>query len=127
MYLVELLVASAVVPLTFASLAVITLPFTLPIILNLQAAATAAVAEGERTAAAWQDASILDQDQAARSSLIDLGASAADLSGMTALRRSQQLVRPVRWQLAVPFVGLVAVRRLLETARSAAMTAMPQR
>jgi hypothetical protein len=52
MYLVELLVASAVVPLTFASLAVITLPFTLPIILNLQAAATAAVAEGERTAAA---------------------------------------------------------------------------
>jgi hypothetical protein len=46
---------------------------------------------------------------------------------MTALRRSQQLVRPVRWQLAVPFVGLVAVRRLLETARSAAMTAMPQR
>jgi len=36
------------VPLQFTSLAVVTLPFTLPFLLDLQAAGTAAVLEGTR-------------------------------------------------------------------------------
>lgn len=47
-FVVELLVAAVVVPLQFASLAVVTLPLTLPFILDLQAAGPAAVAEGGR-------------------------------------------------------------------------------
>ena len=46
MFVVDLLVACVVVPLQFASLAVVTLPFTLPRILDLQAANAAAVLEG---------------------------------------------------------------------------------
>ncbi|KAI3436805.1 hypothetical protein D9Q98_006215 [Chlorella vulgaris] len=95
LFVVELLVASAVVPLTFASLAVVTIPFTLPIILDLQGAASAAVVEG--------------------------------VSGMAAVQRSQQLLRSVRWQLAVPFVGLLAARRLLEAAKTTLINAMPPR
>lgn len=45
-FMVELLVAAIVVPLQFASLAVITLPVTIPIIVSLQAAAPAAALEG---------------------------------------------------------------------------------
>ena len=45
-FVVELLVAAVVVPLQFASLAVVTLPLTLPVILALQAAGPAAALEG---------------------------------------------------------------------------------
>lgn len=45
---VELLVAAAVVPLQFASLLVVTLPLTLPLILDLQAATPAVIFEGQR-------------------------------------------------------------------------------
>lgn len=45
-FLVELLVAAVVVPMQFASLLVVTLPLTLPLILDLQASAPAAVIEG---------------------------------------------------------------------------------
>ena len=47
-FVVELMVAAVVVPLQFASLAVVTLPLTLPVIVDLQAAAAAAVLEGIR-------------------------------------------------------------------------------
>ncbi|EFN58483.1 hypothetical protein CHLNCDRAFT_140505 [Chlorella variabilis] len=95
MFLVELLVASAVVPLTFASLAVVTIPLTLPLILDLQGAGPAAAVEG--------------------------------VSGMAAVDRSRALLRSIRWQLAIPFVGLVAARRLLEAAKSTLVNAMPPR
>lgn len=46
MVIVELLVAAVVLPLQYASLAVVSLPLTLPWIVELQAAAPAAVVEG---------------------------------------------------------------------------------
>lgn len=51
----------------------------------------------------------------------------AGVSGMAAVQRSQQLLRSVRWQLAVPFVGLLAARRLLEAAKTTLINAMPPR
>jgi hypothetical protein len=45
-FVVELAVSAAVLPLQFASLAVVTLPLTLPLILGLQAALPVAVLEG---------------------------------------------------------------------------------
>jgi hypothetical protein len=94
-FVVELLVSVAVIPLQFASLAVITLPLTLPIILSLQAAAPAAVLEGR--------------------------------TGWDALKRSRTLIAPVKWALAVPFVGLVVAARLLEAVRGRLLASMPQR
>lgn len=46
-FVVELLVAAVVVPMQFLSLLVVTLPVTLPIILDMQASAPAAVVEGK--------------------------------------------------------------------------------
>jgi hypothetical protein len=94
-FVVELLVAAAVVPLQAASLAVVTLPLTVPLILSLQAAAPAAVAEGAE--------------------------------GMAAVRRSRALLRPLRWALGVPFVGLVVAARLAEAGKGALLSAMPPR
>lgn len=48
---VELLVAAVMLPLQYASLAVVTLPLTLPWIVGLLAAAPAAVAEGAQCVA----------------------------------------------------------------------------
>jgi hypothetical protein len=96
-YAAELLCAAAVVPLQFASLAVVTLPLTLPLILSLQAAAPAAAVEG----------------------LSGVGA----LKRSRALLARGRL----RWHLAAPFLGLVAAQRGLEAARNAALTAMPPR
>lgn len=47
-FVVELLVSAIVVPLQFVSLAVVTLPFTLPRILNLQAATPVAIFEHKK-------------------------------------------------------------------------------
>lgn len=47
--------------------------------------------------------------------------------GLAAIRRSRALVKPMRWQLAVPFVGLVVVQRLVEAGKGALLTAMPPR
>lgn len=124
MFLVELLVASAVVPLTFASLAVVTIPLTLPLILDLQGAGPAAAVEGE-----WAVVK-LDLRQEGGSLLIPLAvlsAVRAGVSGMAAVDRSRALLRSIRWQLAIPFVGLVAARRLLEAAKSTLVNAMPPR
>ncbi|KAL4419119.1 hypothetical protein ABPG77_004511 [Micractinium sp. CCAP 211/92] len=94
-FIVELLVAAVVVPAQFASLAVITLPFTLPLIVELQAAGPAAALEGVR--------------------------------GTAAMERSRALLRGLRWQLAVPFVGLVVAGRLLEGAKATLLSNMPPR
>jgi hypothetical protein len=96
-YAAELLCAAAVVPLQFASLAVVTLPLTLPLILSLQAAAPAAAVEG-------------------------LSGVGALKRSRTLLARGR-----LRWHLAAPFLGLVAAQRGLEAARNAALTAMPPR
>ncbi len=49
----------------------------------------------------------------------------AGLRGMAAVKRSQQLLKRIRWQLAVPFVGLVVAGRLLEGLKAAIIEAMP--
>lgn len=94
-FVVEFLVTLAVMPLQAASLAVVTLPLTLPLIVSLQAAIAAAVLEGQR--------------------------------GMAAIQRSRTLLHPMRWALAVPFVGLVVVARLLEAGKGAVLSAVPPR
>ncbi|KAL4439735.1 hypothetical protein ABPG75_002736 [Micractinium tetrahymenae] len=94
-FVVELLVAAVVVPAQFASLAVVTLPLTLPIILELQAAGPVAALEGGR--------------------------------GVAAMKRSRQMLRSLRWQLAVPFVGLVLAGRLLEGAKASLLNSLPSR
>ena len=94
-FVVELLVSAAVIPLQFASLAVITLPLTLPLILSLYAAAPAAALEG--------------------------------LTGVDAVKRSHKLVKPIRWALAVPFVGLVVSQRGAEALKGQLLAAMPPR
>lgn len=47
-FFVELMVSAAVIPLQFASLAVVTLPLTLPLIVSLYAAVPAVILEGKR-------------------------------------------------------------------------------
>jgi hypothetical protein len=94
-FVVELLVSAAVIPLQFASLAVITLPLTLPLILSLYAAAPAAVLEARQ--------------------------------GLDAVWRSRELIKPVRWALAPPFVGLVVAQRALESGKERVMAALPAR
>jgi hypothetical protein len=94
-FVVELLVSAAVIPLQFASLAVITLPLTLPLILSLYAAAPVAALEG--------------------------------LKGLDAVKRSHTLVKPIRWALAVPFVGLVVSARGAEALKGQMLAAMPPR
>lgn len=94
-FTVELLVSAAAIPLQFASLALFTLPLTLPIILALQAAAPAAVLE--------------------------------ERSGIDAIKRSRDLVKPIRWTLAIPFVGLVVGQRLAEALKGHLLASMPPR
>lgn len=94
-FVVELLVSAAVIPLQFASLAVITLPLTLPLILSLYSAAPVAALEG--------------------------------LKGLDAVKRSHKLVKPIRWALAVPFVGLVVSARGAEALKGQILAAMPPR
>ncbi|GAB4813848.1 hypothetical protein N2152v2_000894 [Parachlorella kessleri] len=93
--LVELLVAIIVVPLQFTSLAVVTLPFTLPFLLDLQAAGTAAVLEG--------------------------------VGGIAAIKRSRQLIKPIRWKLAVPFVGIVVAQHVMNSAKGFLLGNLPPR
>ena len=94
-FVVELMISAAVIPLQFASLAVITLPFTLPLILSLYAAAPAAVLEGKR--------------------------------GWEAIRRSRALMQQIRWQLVVPFVGMVVAQRVAEAVKGQLLATMPPR
>lgn len=94
-FVVELLVSAAVIPLQFASLAVITLPITLPIIVSLLTAAPVAVLERRR--------------------------------GWDAIQQSRKLVWPIKWALAVPFLGLVVTQRLVESGKTAAMGLVPPR
>ena len=49
----------------------------------------------------------------------------AGAQGMAAIRRSWALVRPLRWHLAVPFVGLIVLQRLAEAAKGVLLTALP--
>lgn len=46
---------------------------------------------------------------------------------MKAMRRSQQLLRPLRWQVAIPFILLIAAGRLVEAAKGALLGGMPPR
>jgi hypothetical protein len=46
---------------------------------------------------------------------------------MAAVKRSRQLLRGMRWQLAIPYAGLVATRRLLELAKTTAINSVPAR
>ena len=94
-FAVEILVSAAVIPLQFASLAVITLPLTLPIILSLYIATPSAVLEGTK--------------------------------GWEAIQRSRQLIKPLRWDLGIPFVGLVAGQRLLEALKERIMATLSAR
>lgn len=94
-FAVEMLVSAAVIPLQFASLAVITLPLTLPIILSLYIATPSAVLEGTK--------------------------------GWEAIQRSRQLIKPLRWDLGIPFVGLVAGQRVLEALKERIMATLTAR
>ncbi len=46
---------------------------------------------------------------------------------MSAIRRSQSLLKPLRWVLAGPFLGLLLSKRLLDVAKGLLLTAMPPR
>lgn len=94
-FIVELLVAAIVLPLQIASLAVVTLPFTLPLIVELQASAVVAALENKE--------------------------------GKQALVRSRELIKPMKWRVAVPFVGLIVLQKVLEAGKGALLTKMPQR
>ena len=43
------------------------------------------------------------------------------------MQRSQQLLRGMRWQLALPFVGLLLGGRALEFAKASLLSSMPAR
>ena len=49
------------------------------------------------------------------------------MSGLAAIKRSWALVKPLRWQLAGPFVGLVVAQRLLDAGKGWLLTSMPPR
>lgn len=53
--------------------------------------------------------------------------AAAGARGVDAVQRSRQLVRSWRWQLAIPFVGLVTAGRLVDMGKTALLNAMPPR
>lgn len=46
---------------------------------------------------------------------------------MPAVQRSRQLLRSLRWQLAIPFVGLLLGGRALEFAKASLLSSMPAR
>lgn len=127
-FVAELMVAAVVVPLQFASLAVVTLPLTLPWILDLQAAAPAAAAEG---AGLWDNSMSIEYSsmvcQACTVSRVPFPLYCAGVRGMAAVKRSRHLLRPLRWQLAIPFVALLLTGRLLEAAKATLINALPAR
>lgn len=47
--------------------------------------------------------------------------------GLSAMKRSRALLRPLRWQLAIPFAALLLAGRLLELGKAALLNAMPHR
>eukprot|EP00887_Chlorella_sp_A99_P004126 scaffold23.g4126.t1 len=156
LFLVELAVAAAVVPLQargwvgvewsggFASLAVVTLPLTLPLILDLQAAAPAAALEGRRGLGAIARSRALvrpirrggGRGSVASACVGMLLACAWHVATRRALSRGpvgrvrRACVRGalgVRWQLAVPFVGFVLAGRLAVAAKGHLLTLLPPR
>ena len=46
---------------------------------------------------------------------------------MVAVKRSRALLRRLRWQLAVPFVGLLVAGRLVEGVKATLLSAVPSR
>lgn len=142
-FIVELLVAAVVVPAQFASLAVITLPFTLPLIVELQAAGPAAALEGALLVPLQLKCVALIVGRAAVTAAVSLDGARrcvrcqqrpsirlsclAGVRGTAAMARSRALLRGLRWQLAVPFVGLVVAGRLLEGAKAALLSNLPPR
>lgn len=91
-----------------ASLAVITLPLTLPLILDIQASSSISVlegkgdGEGKRDGRWWKGA-------------------------VEVVNESRKMLKPLRWRLAVPFVGLIVLQKVLEALKGAMLTSMPQR
>ena len=66
-------------------------------------------------------------NQGAQPSCLRCRPRAAGVSGLAAIKRSWALVRPLRWQLAGPFVGLVVAQRLLDAGKGWLLTSMPPR
>lgn len=51
----------------------------------------------------------------------------AGVRGLAAIKRSRALLRPLRWRLAVPFVGIVVALRLADAAKGYLLSNMPPR
>ncbi|DBA68982.1 TPA: hypothetical protein ACH3X2_013154 [Trebouxia sp. C0005] len=94
-FVVDMLVTVQVLPLQLASLLLLTLPWTLPRLLDLQAANPVAVLDGQE---GWQ-----------------------------AIARSKDLIQPLRAAVALPFLGLIVISRILDPLRLQVMAALPTR
>lgn len=94
-FVVDMLVTVQVLPLQVASLLLLTLPWTLPRLLDLQAANPVAVLEGQE---GWQ-----------------------------AIARSKEVIQPLRAAVALPFLGLIVVSRILEPLKGRVLAALPMR
>lgn len=94
-FVVDMLVTVQVLPLQVASLLLFTLPWTLPRLLDLQAANPVAVLEGRE---GWQ-----------------------------AITRSKEVIQPLRAAVALPFLGLIVVSRILEPLKGQVLAALPMR
>lgn len=50
-----------------------------------------------------------------------------NLRGLNALRRSQELMKPIKWSASLPFVGIIVSQRLVEMGKDKIIQAIPQR
>ena len=47
--------------------------------------------------------------------------------GLSALKRSRELMKPIKWSASLPFVGIIVSQRLVEMAKEKIIQAIPQR
>ena len=121
LWIVELLVTIRVLPLEALSYVVITLPFTLPRILNLQLAVASAVKEGKLGNVRHPQCiicALLVHSKETRPCSFKFwltayitGMYGQPSSGQAALRRSAELVKGFRWPVLFLLVGTLGAAR----------------
>lgn len=121
---VELVVSAISVPLQFASLAVVTLPLTLPLLLSLQCALPLAILEGSP---GRQGRGGARGRAATQGHLIPPAQAKHFKFAWTCIASSHSLMKPLRWKLAAPFLAVVVFQRLVEMAQNKLLASMPAR
>ena len=95
------------IPCQVVSLAVITLPLTLPLILDIQGSISIAVLEGKGEGGGrWRN---------------------GFHTAVEVVNESRKMLKPLRWRLAIPFVGLIVLQKVLDAVKGAILKSMPQR